>query len=274
MKLAWATDVHLNFVDEKHVAELCERIDLAEPAALLLGGDIAEAPSLEPWLRFLEAHLSCPIYFVLGNHDYYGGEIESVRARMRDLKSDRLRWLPATGLVRLTESTALVGHGGWGDGRLGDFMASAVVLADYLAIHDLFELLDKKLPLGSRRDKKALATKLRKLGDDAARALKPSLARAAREFADVVVLTHVPPVREACVYQGKISSDDWLPGFTCKAVGDLIEKVARKRAGCRFTVLCGHTHEESECQPFENVRILTGGADYEAPDFRILEVPD
>lgn len=36
-------------------------------------------------------------------------------------ESERLHWLPKSGIVELAPTTCLVGHGGWADGRSGDY---------------------------------------------------------------------------------------------------------------------------------------------------------
>jgi hypothetical protein len=41
----------------------------------------------------------------------------------------------------LTNRTALVGHGGWADGRLGNYAGSTVLLNDYVLIEDFAELV-------------------------------------------------------------------------------------------------------------------------------------
>jgi predicted phosphodiesterase len=115
MRIAWGTDVHLNFVSESRVRRFCEQVTRSEAEALLLGGDIAEAPELEEWLRFLERELAVPIYFVLGNHDYYGSHVSDIEARMSRLDSPRLHFLPHAGVIGLTKTTGLVGHGGSGE---------------------------------------------------------------------------------------------------------------------------------------------------------------
>ena len=61
-----------------------------------------------------------------------------------------------------------------------------------------------------------------RLGDDAAATLRPHLVEALEAAPEVLLLTHVPPFREACWHEGRTSDDDWAPGFTCKAVGDLL----------------------------------------------------
>ena len=50
-----------------------------------------------------------------------------------------LFWLPASSPQRLNKDTILVGHGGWADGRLGNYYNSRVVLNDSRMIADLFQ---------------------------------------------------------------------------------------------------------------------------------------
>ena len=72
-----------------------------------------------------------------------------------------------------------------------------------------------------------------------------------------MLLTHVPPVREACWHEGQLSDDQWAPHFTCLAVGEAILDVMAGHPDKRLTVLCGHTHGQGETQPLPNVQILT-----------------
>src|SRR5947209_18601256 len=84
-RLAWATDIHLNFVTASEVAEFCERIVRASCDALIITGDIAEGTSIASYLKTLATHVPMPIYFVLGNHDFYGVYISEVRAAVTQL---------------------------------------------------------------------------------------------------------------------------------------------------------------------------------------------
>ena len=88
---------------------------------------------------------------------------------------------------------------------------------------------------------------------------------AVQRFDSVIFLTHVPPLREACWYDGKISDDQWSPHFTCKAVGDALLDIMRQWPTKQLTVLCGHTHGAGEASPLPNVSIYTGGAVYGDP---------
>lgn len=258
-RYAWMTDVHLNFIDEAQLSALIAEVTAAGVEGLLLGGDIAEAPTIERYLRQLAAELPLPVYFVLGNHDYYKGSIKAVRKTMRalDAEVDNLHWLPACGAVELTPQTALVGHGGWGDGRLGDFLGSTVMLNDYVYIDELAGIdLHERL------------ARLNALGDEAAAHIREVLPAAAARYQHIVFLTHVPPFREACVYDGKISDDNWMPHFSCKVAGGALRGVMTEHPACSLTVLCGHTHGSGSAQILPNLTTRTGAAAYGRPEIQ------
>lgn len=264
MRVAWMTDVHLNFLDEGALGAFRQSVVDAAPDVVLVGGDTAEAPSLERHLGRLATALARRIYFVLGNHDFYKGSVAGVREMAARVTRDSawLRWLNATDVVSLTRRTALVGHDGFGDARLGDFANSTVRLNDHVMIQEL-----AGIPRATLRER------LEAYGDEAGAHLRRVLPRALASHDHVVVLTHVPPWREACWHEGKISNDDWLPFFSCAAAGAAIDEVAAAHPTRTITVLCGHTHGAGEARPRDNVRVLTGAAQYGAPALQpILEL--
>ena len=273
-RVLWATDIHLDAAELDTVETFCASVNRQSAKALLLGGDIAEGPSLPEWLVFLADRLDLPIYFVLGNHDFYGSSIDDVRHRMRELNDPRLHWLPHAGVVDLDEGVTLVGQDGWGDARLGNFFQSYVLLNDYLAIKDLSKVFDLDSFDGDLSKQVKLKKVLGSLGDDEANSLRPLLARAVAGSRQVVVLTHVPPFREACWYQSGLSDDNWLPGFSCKAVGDLLRETAEANPQCDITVLCGHTHGNGVADILPNLKVYTGEASYGRVDFKVVEVDE
>src|SRR4051812_2136340 len=98
MTLAWLTDLHLDFVETDARREFYASVRDARADAILLGGDIGEAATVKDFLLEMESAVNAPMYFVLGNHDYYGGSLARVRAEMPSL-SGGLVWLPAAGVV-------------------------------------------------------------------------------------------------------------------------------------------------------------------------------
>ena len=145
MRCVWATDIHLNFVGDRHRFSFAESVLADDPDVVLLGGDIGEASTVVSYLEELENWIRRPIYFVLGNHDFYRGSIQSVRASISELtqRSENLVWLNSAGFFPIGSDTVLVGHDSWADGKLGDFKGSSVVLNDFLLIAEF-------LPLGKR----------------------------------------------------------------------------------------------------------------------------
>jgi len=193
---------------------------------------------------------------VLGNHDFYGGSIAEVRDGLAALcaRSDWLRYLPAAGVISLSETCALIGHDGWADGRFGNYRDSPVMLNDYVLIRELAWLsLEERL------------ARIQALADEGANYLARALADALDRHARVLVATHVPPFRESCWHQNAISGDDWLPHFSSKASGDALKEVVASRPDKQVLVLCGHTHGSGRAQPLPNLEVRTGGAEYGRP---------
>jgi predicted MPP superfamily phosphohydrolase len=262
--MAWCTDIHLNFARPDALDEFLDRLDKANPDLLLLGGDIAESTDVVHYLELLDGRLQRPIYFVLGNHDFYFGSIAQVRDDVRALCATRpnLRYLSDAGVVGLTDRHGLVGHDGWADARIGDYERSMIMMNDYKLIDELAGFTkQQRWPL------------LQSLGDEAARVIRQVLPEALDRYESVYLLTHVPPLREACWHNGRISDDEWAPHFTCKAVGDAVLEIMPDYPQRQLTVLCGHTHGSGEAHPLPNVWIFTGPAVYGFPTVdRVLVV--
>jgi len=263
-QLGWLTDIHLNFLSFAQRRAFYQDLCGAGLDALLIGGDIGEAASLEQYLAELEAAFPGPIYFVLGNHDFYRGSIRRVRQRVarQVANSPRLCWLSMEAVVRLSETTALVGHDGWADGRLGLSARSDVLLNDHFLIEELSGL-----------EKPELYRRLAALGDEAAAFLGPVFEKALQSFPRVIVLTHVPPFPEASWHEGRISDPDYMPHFASQAAGDAILEVVNRYPGREVTVLCGHTHSPGVASIRPGLTVYTGGADYGRPELQqVIEV--
>jgi predicted phosphohydrolase len=263
-RIVWLTDIHLNFATPPKMETFLAEVRAAEPTAVLVGGDIAESHDLLNYLERLDESIAAPVYFVLGNHDFYFGAIDTVRDMVERFCADRpkLHYLSRESPQELGPTVGLVGHDGWADGRLGNFERSMISMYDYKLIADL---------TGLTKNERWAVLKAR--ADAAAAHLRKQLPAALIRYEQVFVLTHVPPFREACWHEGQISDDDWAPHFTSKAMGDAILEAADRYPQRRLTVLCGHTHGAGQCRPRPNVIVYTGGADYGNPRVeRVFEV--
>jgi predicted phosphodiesterase len=264
LRVAWLTDIHLNFLGPEYRSIFYSRVSEEKPDALLVGGDIGEADTVIQFLDEIAIATKVPIYFVLGNHDFFRGSIADVRRRVTNhcTSSSQLHWLPATGVVRLTVDTALIGHDSWADGRWGDFFGSDVTMHDHNRIEEF-----------RRLSKPELFEKLNVLGDEAATYLEARAQQALSHSRNVVVLTHPPPFREACFRDGQQAAGNYLPHYSCQAVGNRLAMLMRKHPHNSMTILCGHTHSPVSVQVLDNLSVLPGEAKYFHPRVqRVFEV--
>jgi 3',5'-cyclic AMP phosphodiesterase CpdA len=272
-RAAWLTDIHLNFVAQERVLHLADDVRRRGIDSVLIGGDIGEAPNFADYVEELAERIARPIYFVLGNHDFYRGSIVAVRDAARRLSREGrgITWLPDAGFVELAPGTALIGHDCWGDGRAADFLKSDVMFNDYWLIEELAAAQKdehgstERIAFDDPASKQRLLRKLNLLGDEAAEHLATVLPAAAERCQHIVVLTHVPPFREACWFQGRPTTDNWAPHLACVAAGSVLRDFMRQRPDRKMTVLCGHTHGGGGAQILDNLVVQTGTATYGEP---------
>ena len=135
-----------------------------------------------------------------------------------------------------------------------------MILNDHLLIADLAVCWN-----GASLDKQRLRPILTALAEEAARHFESVLEEAVSKYPNVIAVTHVPPFREAAWYRGKTSAEEFLPYFASKIVGDVMVKAMQTHPKSNLLVLCGHTHGGGELQVADNLRVLTGEAEYGKP---------
>jgi len=256
MKILWATDIHLNFAGEKELNRFCDEINLAD--ALIISGDITGGRKAD--LELLSEKISVPIYFVLGNHDYYGcsfSEMNGIVGRLCN-KKDNLRWLSrASGGYELLNGVPIVGHEGWYDCHFG--MPGRLVLNDFMQIKDF-------RPLYLTGVESLLFEKFREKAKQAADHFRSALSRVFQQYDKAILVTHVPPFKEAAWHQGQMSDKIWLPYMSSKIAGDALIDIMNSNQDKKLLVLCGHTHSEGQVQMLPNLKVLTGKAVYRFPE--------
>lgn len=266
-KLAWLTDIHLNFLSQEKRMDFYQEIIDAAIDVVLISGDIAEAPTVADMLQEMSETIKKPIYFVLGNHDFYGGKIKDAHQKIWDTSNDKtIIYLPTYAGRQINTETAIVGVDSWADGRYGDYENSRVRLNDHVHIEDFkgleftrAQILDKMQELADN-DAVWLYIKIRDVVIDC----RPK---------KIIILVHVPPFKEASTYNGKMSTDDYLPFFASKVTGDVLLKAAQEHPEIEFLVLCGHTHGKAEYKPLDNLTVKAGAAEYGKPTIQeIIEI--
>ncbi len=266
--IRWVTDLHLDHLIENRTTEDSRPPDdgkvaacdesrimaaLREMAAgpcdlLLVGGDISNSELLSRHLALIGEAFSCPIAFVLGNHDFYHSRIAAVDSEVSEFcaKNERFLHLGEDVIVPLSGETALAGHRGWADCRAGAGRESDVILNDILYIHDYLggsfsQFLSPNDFMGDGM-RKSRETFMNQQGDIAAAAVESTLGQAFESYREVLYLMHVPPYMDAAWHEEQPTSHDFLPYFVCISAGIAMEKVMRDHRDKKLTVLCGHTH--------------------------------
>lgn len=256
LTLLWTSDIHLDHLPPEKGAMFIKEMAKKEPSVVVITGDISTGDTVDKWLLYMDRVFTCPVYFVLGNHDYYHSSIEQVRQKMRYITrySQRVRWLPEVGIVKLSNNTVLIGCDGWGDAKLGDFDHAETRMSDYLYIKELIGL-----------DRPRIKSVLHSLGAESARYLSKVLPEAMNTAQFIIIATHVPPFAEACWHQGRRGDAKWLPNYTCGALGEVIQTAAQNSMYHQFLVLCGHTHGFADVHIFPNLHIKVGEVQYGNP---------
>lgn len=259
-KYAWCTDPHLDHLneDQARLINFSRELIASNPDGVLITGDISVSRKLVYHLQALEQVVRRPIFFVLGNHDYYGADIAALRKGMKDLtnQSQFLKYVPTTPYVALTPGTALVGADGWYDALYGDWQNSSFAMTDWTAIHDFLQV---------NGNKATIVGLARKLAHEAVTHVQEGIKQAVRYHKNIIVMTHYPPYPESHVHEGKVGDRFAMPWFTSKFMGDMLTAAAKAYPATSFTVLCGHTHGAWSGQPYPNMRLHVGGAEYGAP---------
>ena len=264
-RLAWTTDVHLNFCHLEKIKSFCDKLNAENLDALVITGDISEGDKLKGHLLFLEQHLHVPMFFVLGNHDFYNSGIGTVRDEMHKSFSNKLDvgsqltenacyWLGTTPFIELTPDVALVGHDGMYDGQYANWFKSRITMCDW-------EVIAEFKPLHSN----LLFEKINEIAQESADYVTDALPKAFKDHDHVILATHVPPWPQNSIYMGKISDDHWMPHFSSKKMGDAILDMMQNYPGKNLTVICGHSHGKAEFHPTSNIVSHTGHARYRHP---------
>lgn len=264
MKLIWMSDIHLNFLNKRLREEFYGTIVEAqqgEESAVVISGDISESDSVLNTLQEMEKHVKCPVYFVLGNHDYYGSGVKKVRAKLK-----KYNWLGNNEGTSLSETTILLGVDGWGDCRAGDYERSDIVMNDWYYIDELRK--------GYAQSREKLREALQQLADVDANQLKNKVEKAiAAGYQRIILVSHVPAFEDASLHMGKKGSPSGLPFYVSQCLGEAILPLARERSDLDFLWLSGHTHSRAKYQPLPNLTVKVAKAEYYRPSIEeVLDV--
>lgn len=269
MRLAWATDIHLDSVGDAYKKSLELSKSSSGCDAFLITGDISVSPLIIDHLRMLEEALQKPFYFILGNHDYYFSDIISTRRRVaQECRTlSYARYLATTPYVGISPGVALVGHDGWYDAMNGDLRNNDIVMNDWLKIADFSSAIRSSFT-GKILDKSVITSVARSICKGSIAHISSGIKAAIKDKnSHIIVMTHVPPFKESYnsdKHRGTDSSSA-LPWYTSKMMGDTLLAASIAYPHVKFTVLSGHTHSNYDNDLRNNLNVRVGKSQYGAP---------
>jgi predicted phosphohydrolase len=269
MKLAWATDIHLDCVDNayekvKNLAKAGSSCD-----CFIITGDLSVSNVLIDHLYTLEEVLQKPFYFVLGNHDYYFSDIISTRKKVANAcrTMSFARYLATIPYVRIHPNVALVGHDGWYDALNGDFRNNDILMNDWIKISDFSTAIHSSS--GNKiLDKGAIVSVSRAICQASVNHIASGIRAAVRDKnSHIIVATHVPPFKESYTgnKHGGMDSTSILPWYTSKTMGDTLMAAAKAFPQTKFTILSGHSHSYYNNDLLNNLNVRVGNSQYGSP---------
>jgi predicted MPP superfamily phosphohydrolase len=230
----WLSDLHLDRLEEPQINHLLKQIADSRMECIAISGDISHAQGLTAHLHAIaSACYPRPVFFVCGNHDYYGGSVASVDADIRAIcaKTENLHLLDGQEIIPLNRHTCLIGDGGWPDVRAGYGMDTCVRSPDHRAIRDFHGMNRQQFMLRMQEMGKCSAAKIRNI-----------LPLALTRYPRVILLTHVPPFPRAVRYNDGPCGPRHLPYYANLSAGLAIQGIAGAFPHRRITILAGHAH--------------------------------
>jgi 3',5'-cyclic AMP phosphodiesterase CpdA len=259
MRLGFATDVHLDSIEGDKAnsrRQLAAEKMASDVDALVIGGDISLGPHLTEHLSAFCRGAGVPVYFVLGNHDFWDLRHAKVQAAAAEFPG----YLDRAGVVELTATTALVGRSGWYDALSGNpFAPSNVSPKDWRRTERLVSVW---------RDAYQLQRACRAWATEETEAVRPVLEAAADRYEHIFFVTHFPCFTEACWDEDgypDIEERGWWPWSINTTMGHMLLEVVESHPKVDFTLLTGHTHGGGRKQLRDNLLCFSGKARYGHP---------
>lgn len=250
MKLLWASDIHLDRAGGEWKERFFERLAAPGHDGVVITGDIGRANSVVEHLGEIARATRKPIFFTLGNHDFFGGAIKSVESAVDAAccKFANLHHLGKGEIIQLGDSSALVGHRGWSNGGAGSRYRFSVPNPDRNAIEDFRGLSNN-----------AYFSRVQNLGTESADYVRDILPAALGRYRRVVFLTHFPPHTDAVRFNGQPCGWNRMSHFANFAMGGALG-IAKNYPERRITVLAGHSHCAATVRVAPGIEIKVAGA--------------
>jgi len=235
------SDIHLDSCDDTTRASFENYV--AQFKHLFILGDFGT--SIEDLTQYLSGFADP--FFLLGNHDYWGGTFKDVQASVEHLK-----YLPLVGPIRV-RNRQIVGEDGIGDGHLGRVTTRFLMKGEIL-------IKDLKYHPNPMMVRKEVSTQM-------VERLLNNLALC--DMDDIYIFTHVPPFDHE--YEGAPTETEKKPYYIWGQGGEAIEEWVAKHLSKRVHVISGHCHWYNHVVLSDRLQFTTLPAEYGSPTVQRVE---
>lgn len=250
----WLTDIHLNFLSDKKCLEFFISLAQEKADGIFITGDISNSQSIIKHLSLMQKIVNIPIYFILGNHDFYRSTFSEIENKVISLssKEPNICYLSTYKAISLSSDIALVGHDGWVDSSPGDPNIPLVFMGDWYFIDDFRLASSNKQRIAIMQDR----------AFQAAEKLSIKLKLALENHSTVYLLTHFPPWLYD--YPGLINKF-WKSYHHSKIIGQYLFNTMADFPDKKLIVLSGHTHLKAYQKISDNIELQIGQARLKRP---------
>lgn len=236
----WLTDLHVDRLSKVQHQELINKISAAGAEQIWLTGDIGDPPFNWQFLETLLKRLDVPIYFVLGNHDYYHQSIADMRTQAWQLtcEFEHAYYLTMTHPI-VRGDMMLTGVDAWANTndiplKARTWDAEAI---DNWAALSLSEL-QQAMNVQAQEDAKHLRLQCEQ--------------GITKRTKNVYLLTHIPPLHAVQSDKAKPLQNDRSVFYSC-ALADVLTDLQKDYPTIAFHIYSGHVHKTFQYQISENM---------------------
>lgn len=252
-KYGWLTDTHFDFLSKSEFLKYVSHLESQNLDGIFLTGDVSTGQEVSFHLKTLSRILRKPIYFVLGNHDFYRSTFKNISDEVTYLAETdpNLHFMSASPEpLYLNDKVAVIGHDGWYDARFRNPLTTLVFAMDFLFIND-FKFKN------SNADRIRL---VRELADKSAKHVEYQLYKAIETHDIIYLLTHVPPWPRLTHRFFGLADAFWMPYNSSMIMADTIISIMKYHPNKKLIILSGHTHLGRTEKISNNIELRVGDA--------------
>lgn len=253
--MLWLTDIHAEIRDLTKIDALVTKIKKNPHPYICISGDIGENKLSYQILNLLSKQTDKIIFFVLGNHDYYGFSISEFQKMTDSIyrSHPKIHYLSALQPIEIKKNIGIIGIDNFYDFTgIEDIDPKSITSKDFFKISDFSDLQFSEI-----------RNFLTCYSSICADFLEKKLNAGFAKFDKLILVCHVPITMKEELLKNEYGNKKWEPILSNPHLGQFLEKYMGQRPDKKLRVLSGHTHHKAHVSLLENLNISVGKANKE-----------